>query len=79
MMQQSIELKNRNDPATEEDLQYLDKLTMKRKLKKLDDIIATQGEIKTSLNPDGKPHVEDHREDDDLAKEKEFIMRVLKK
>lgn len=51
---------------------------MKNKLKKLDHIIQKNGgPLNTKLGPDGRPYKEVNVDDVDLAKEKDFIMKML--
>ena len=52
---------------------------MKKKLMKLDRLIKDNGEIKTKLQPNGLPFIEDHLEDTNFGKEHSYIMRTLKK
>lgn len=62
-----------------EELKGLDRVSMKKKLMKLDRLIQDKGEIKTKLQPNGLPFIEDHQEDMDFGKEHSYIMRTLKK
>lgn len=45
------------------ELRDIDKLTMKKKLRKLDRLISRQTEFRVPLAPDGTVYKEDHKED----------------
>lgn len=68
-----------NDPVESKELKGLEKVSMKKKLMKLERVIQQNGEIKTKLQANGMPFIPDTREDDDLAKERSFIEATLKK
>jgi roadblock/LC7 domain-containing protein len=56
----------------------MEKLTMKQKLKKLDQLISVKGaDLATKLSPDGKPYKEVNLEDVELERERDFIMKML--
>lgn len=57
----------------------MDKIPMKKKLKKLGRIISVHEEFRVPLAPDGKPYKEDHKDDDELKNERNFILKTLKK
>lgn len=67
------------DPVESKELRGLEKITMKKKLMKLDRVIMQNGEIKTKLQANGMPFVQDTREDDDLAKERYLIEATFKR
>jgi hypothetical protein len=67
------------DPERLAELRNIDKLTMKRKLQKLDRIISRQVEFRTPLAPNGKPYVEDKSSDVRLSTERLYIMKTLRK
>jgi hypothetical protein len=73
---------SQNSPKEQQppELLNIEKLSMKKKLRKLDHMISVKGnELTSKLGPDGKPYVEVDLDDIELAKEKEFIMRMLQK
>lgn len=67
------------DPLENKELRGLEKITMKKKLMKLDKVIQQNGEIRTKLQANGMPFVHDTREDDDLAKERYLIEATFKR
>ncbi len=67
------------DPVENRELRGLEKITMKKKLMKLDKVIMQNGEIRAKLQANGMPFVPDTREDDDLTKERYLIEATLKR
>ena len=77
---QELAVKEDNENNDEvHELKGLDRVSMKKKLMKLDQIIQNKGELRTKLQPNGLPMIEYHREDAEFGKEHEYILKTLKK